>query len=172
MSFREDLVWPLHSLSVIGDNNIYFHTISSAAESKTQWLSHLNVTLKLSSLTIWTGTLTKKSQLLSCWDEIDFVKAQCWDSKGWGLKCSPKWINRFFCAVVLRKSKSCQSDGKRAVALPYLTNHLHRNFGSPTSLSRLSWWRRRRRQLVLENHNSYCISRMFLRFCHLTKPGR
>ena len=22
---------------------------------------------------------------------------------------------------------------------------------------------------VLENHNSYCISRMFLRFCHLTK---
>ena len=22
---------------------------------------------------------------------------------------------------------------------------------------------------MLENHNSYCISRMFLRFCHLTK---
>ena len=38
-------------------------------------------------------------------------------------------------------------------------NHLHRNFGSPTLRS----------FEVLENHNSYCISRMFLRFCHLTK---
>lgn len=164
MSLREDLVWPLHSFSVIGDKDIYFHTKKhylscSAAESgrgnwafpifKHFWTIFFKAPIKANRLGISKSLSSRLSSV------AETIRVEYWEAP----------LCESTDSFVLLSSVN-RNHANPMENVPWLChispNHLHRNFGSPTTLSRLS--------RVLENHNSYCISRMFLRFCHLTKP--